>query len=192
MQQKFNVGRAGADPEARRLAVNAANTAYRKANPDKAKAWQERYRLNNPERFRQSQRDYKRKRYGQDAEYRLVMQLRARLSKVVGRSSEVSAAIAQCGCTAKELLRKLESQFLPGMGWEDRSAWHIDHIYPVSAINPKDRRQVLAVNNWRNLRPVWPDENRSKSDSVSAEAAALFEQIVKLTPDPENSYATEV
>lgn len=188
MQQKCRT----ADAEASRLAINAANTAYRKANPDKVRAWQERYRINNKDRFRQSQRDYKRRRYHADPEYRVVMQLRARLSKAVGRGSEVSAAIAQCGCSAKELLDRLEAQFLPGMSWQGRSAWHIDHIYPIAAIDPQNRRHVLAVNNWRNLRPAWPLENRSKSDKVSEAAACLFEKILELIPETKESHATEV
>lgn len=170
----------------KRAAVNAKNAAYRAAHPDKVQEWNRRYRENNPDRFRQSQREYAKRRYWSDPEYRLVKQLRSRLSKAVGRGSSVSAAIAQCGCSAAELLQKLEAQFEPGMSWEKRSEWHIDHIYPLKAINPSNRRHVIAVNNWRNLRPVWASENRSKWDSVSDEAAALFDSILE-TISPEES-----
>lgn len=178
-----------AQTEAQRIAINAQNSAYRAANPDRVKAWNERYRARNADRFRQSQREYKRKRYRSDPEYRIVMQLRARLSKAVARGSGASAVIANCGCTAAELIAKIESQFQEGMSWERRSDWHIDHIYPLSAIDPADRRQVLAACNWRNLRPIWAVENFSKSGEVTEEAAILFEQILSAIPGAEGSNA---
>jgi hypothetical protein len=177
--------------EERRLSINAQNAAYRAANPGRVKAWNERYRKNNIDRFRKSQRDYKRKRYYADPEYRLVMQLRSRLAKVIGRGA--SAAVAHCGCPPRALMQKLESLFANGMSWDSRSEWHIDHIYPLSAIDARNPLHVLAVNNWRNLRPVWAAENRSKSDAVTSESQALFESILQIVSIPEaRDNATEV
>jgi hypothetical protein len=177
--------------EEKRLSINAKNAAYRAANPERVKAWHERYRKNNIDRFRQSQRDYKRKRYHADPEYRLVMQLRSRLSKVIGRGA--SAAVAKCGCPPRELMQKLESLFAEGMSWDKRSDWHIDHIYPLSAIEPRNPLHVLAVNNWRNLRPAWAADNRAKSGDVTPEAQVLFESILQLVSTPEaQDHAAEV
>lgn len=167
----------------RRRGSKEQAAAYRLANPDKIRAWNAAYRAKHPDRFRQSQREYKRRRYNSDPEYRLVMQLRSRLAKAVERGSGVSAAVAKCGCTVGELLQRIESQFEPGMTWEDRSAWHIDHIYPMSAIDASNKLHVIAVNNWRNLRPVWAADNFTKSGLVTDEAAALFCSILAdLTP----------
>jgi hypothetical protein len=166
--------------EQKRLSVNASNAAYRLANPEKVRAWNLKYRVKNAERFRQSQRDYKRKRYHSDPDYRLLCQLKARLSKAVGRGRLVTAAVKMCGCTPKELREKLEEQFLEGMSWEERAGWHIDHIYPLCAIDPSDRVQVLAANNWRNLRPARPIDNWTKSGSVTQEATSLFSEICDL------------
>lgn len=173
-------------------AILAKNAAYRAANPERVREWNERYRANNPDQFRKSQREYKKRRYWSDGEYRIMQQLRSRLSKAVGRGSAVTAAVAHCGCTAKELVAKIESHFLPGMSWDARSAWHIDHIYPIGAIDSSDRAQVVAVNNWRNLRPVWADDNRRKSDSVTPEAAALFCEILTILTPGDASHAAEV
>jgi hypothetical protein len=177
--------------EQRRLLINAQNAAYRAANPDKVRAWHERYRKNNPAQFRKSQRDYKKRRYHSDPEYRLVMQLRSRLGKAVGRGA--SSAVRNCGCTPRELIQKLESLFEPGMSWDSRSEWHIDHIYPLAAIDAANRLHVLAVNNWRNLRPVWAAVNRSKGGAVSADAAQLFASILELVRTPESlTHAAEI
>ena len=152
--------------------------------PPRRRVWDERYRRNNPEAFRKSQREYKRRRYWGDPEYRLQMQLRSRLTKAIGRGSEATAAIACCGCTLAELKQRIEDQFLPGMSWETRSAWHVDHIFPLSAIDRNDRTQVLAACNWRNLRPVWAIDNWKKNDSVTPQAEGLFRTIVTtITPE---------
>lgn len=37
------------------------------------------------------------------------------------------------GYTAAELMRHLERQFVKGMSWENRGAWEIDHIVPLSS-----------------------------------------------------------
>jgi hypothetical protein len=174
---------------AKRLAYNAA---YRAANPERVKQWNATYRARNPEKFRQSQRDYKRRRYHSDPDYRLVCQLKSRLSKAVGRGRGVTAAIAMCGCSPAELRAKLELRFTEGMSWDDRSRWHIDHIYPLGAIDARNITHVLAANNWRNLRPAWAAENRAKSASVTPEAQELFNSILaELTPESD-SHAAEV
>ena len=51
-------------------------------------------------------------------------------SKAIGRPVELNS---MSGCTYKELLDHLESQFEEGMTWENQGEWHIDHIQsPVS------------------------------------------------------------
>lgn len=172
--------------ELRRQTVNAQNAAYRKSNPDKVREWNERYRHRHPDRLRKSRREYKRRRYHSDTSYRLQMQLRSRLCKAVGRLSEATAAIAQCGCSMDELRLRIEDQFLPGMTWGSRSEWHIDHIYPLSAINKNDRRHIVAACNWRNLRPTWALDNWKKNDLVTPDAAELFQSIL-VSLDPESS-----
>jgi hypothetical protein len=173
-----------------REAINAKNAQYRAANPDKNRAWQARYRENNPEKFKQSQREHKRRKYWSDPDYRLQMQLRSRLCKTLGRGSDVTAAIAKCGCSFQELRHHLEAQFEPGMSWDSRSEWHVDHIYPLAGIDPKNRRHVAAACNWRNLRPVWAAHNRAKSDVITPESQALFDLILsELTPENENHAA---
>lgn len=161
-----------------RRAVNAKNAAYRSANPERVRAWNERYRARNSEQFKKSQRDYKRKRYDSDPDYRLLCQLRSRLAKVVERGLGLTQSVRCCGCSLPELRSHLESQFQDGMSWEDRKSWHIDHIFPVSAIDASNRLHVIAVNNWRNLQALPAAHNRSKSGAVTEEARAVFERIV--------------
>jgi hypothetical protein len=163
----------------KRAAVNAYNAEYRRRHPERVKAWNERYRRENPEKFRQSQRDYKRRRYAEDPEYRLLCQMKSRLSKVLGRGRGVTESIAACGCTLGQLMQHLESQFEDGMSWDRRSEWHIDHIYPMCAIDPSNAAHVRAVNNYRNLRPLRSVDNWRKNGKVTEEARKAFEKMVQ-------------
>jgi hypothetical protein len=69
------------------------------------------------------------------------------------------------GYTAEELMAHLERQFLPGMDWENRKLWHIDHIVPVSSfsLTPEcpDFKACWALTN---LRPLWGADNIRKKD----------------------------
>ena len=67
--------------------------------------------------------------------------------------------------TLEELMAHLERQFLPGMTWDNRGDWHIDHIVPLSSFEftgPDDANFQAA---WAltNLRPLWAKDNIRKS-----------------------------
>lgn len=66
------------------------------------------------------------------------------------------------GCTPKEFKKHIEKQFLNGMSWENRSSWHLDHIVPISVA--KNEQEVIKLNDFTNLRPIWAKENISKSN----------------------------
>jgi hypothetical protein len=69
------------------------------------------------------------------------------------------------GYTTADLMRHLERQFLPGMTWENRCAWHLDHIQPLASFNfttPSDP-DFKAAWSLPNLRPLWACDNLRKS-----------------------------
>lgn len=109
-------------------------------------------------------------RYASDPVYAAMKRMRTRLRDAF-RSQRVqkrNQAKFFFGCDAQELKLHLESQFLPGMSWENRSEWHIDHIIPVAAFDLKDKSQCLACFHYTNLRPIWAADNRRKKDKVPA------------------------
>lgn len=69
------------------------------------------------------------------------------------------------GCTIEELKIHLESQFLPGMTWDNRQLWHIDHIVPQKLATTEE--QVIMLNHYTNLRPLWGVENQAKAASIT-------------------------
>lgn len=68
------------------------------------------------------------------------------------------------GCTWDELKLHIELQFTDGMSWENRSEWHIDHIIPLASA--KTEEDVIRLNHYTNLQPLWAEDNLRKSDKM--------------------------
>lgn len=70
------------------------------------------------------------------------------------------------GYTVDELRSHLESQFQPGMNWNNHThkGWHIDHIIPESSYHFEsyDDPQFRECWSLSNLRPLWAEANFSK------------------------------
>lgn len=63
-------------------------------------------------------------------------------------------------CTWDEFKLHIERQFVKGMTWENKSKWAIDHIVPLASA--KTEEDVIRLNHFTNLRPLWAKENRAK------------------------------
>lgn len=120
-------------------------------------------------------------RYRLDAEFQIAERIRRQINKrrkrddvadimrsaLVrgGKSSKVQQLL---GYTIAELHQHLERQFTDGMDWPAfaSGAIHIDHIIPQSSFDLSNENEWRACWCLSNLRPVWADENRAKSDKV--------------------------
>lgn len=94
---------------------------------------------------------------------RMSAQIRAALrEQKAGRKWE-----ALVGYTVLDLTLHLERQFLPGMSWENRDAWHIDHILPLASFDFSRNAAETVLIAWAlsNLRPLWKGDNIRKSAS---------------------------
>lgn len=70
------------------------------------------------------------------------------------------------GCDLDALKLHLESQFLPGMGWQNHGfkGWHVDHRKPLAAFNLSDPEQQKQAFHFSNLQPLWWKDNLAKGD----------------------------
>jgi hypothetical protein len=66
--------------------------------------------------------------------------------------------------TLDELIYHIERQFLPGMTWDNRGEWHIDHIVPLSSFKFSSADDIEFKRAWAlsNLRPLWALDNIRK------------------------------
>lgn len=69
------------------------------------------------------------------------------------------------GCSIDEFTEYIESQFEPGMTWENwsKDGWHLDHIIPLSLIDESNKH---IIHNYRNFRPLWAKDNHRKNNSL--------------------------
>jgi hypothetical protein len=83
------------------------------------------------------------------------------------------------GCSFQQFKQHLESQFLHGMSWDNRELWHIDHIVPVSFA--ENEQELLMLNHYSNLRPLWMELNLSKGGSITevVQQHPLYKTIMK-------------
>lgn len=133
------------------------------------------YRNNNVDKIRQTKRIWEEKnrekinkrmneKYHKNNQYRLAHILRVRTSEFFRKGTKKPlSAIKELGCDLEFLENYLESQFLPGMTWENhgnkRGTWSIDHIIALSTVDLTDLKQFRKVSHYTNLRPMWHVDN---------------------------------
>ena len=103
---------------------------------------------------------------------------RERLDSTFGRSISAGLVAGKggrswrglVGYSFDELASHLESQFEPGMSWENYGAWHVDHIIARRLFTyfVADDPQFRACWALPNLRPAWAGDNLRKGGQVAA------------------------
>jgi hypothetical protein len=110
--------------------------------------------------------NYARKRRITDPIYKLKCNIR----KLIGNSlsnkgfKKNTKTNIILGCSYEEFITHLESKFTEGMTWENYGEWVIDHKIPLASAVTES--QIIELNHYTNLQPLWWDENRQKSDKL--------------------------
>lgn len=83
------------------------------------------------------------------------------------------------GCSFVEFKQYIESKFLNGMTWENRSDWHLDHIVPQSFATTE--KEIIMLNHYTNFQPLWSKDNLNKSSRITeqAEQHLIYKEIIK-------------
>lgn len=96
---------------------------------------------------------------------KLLNNLKYRINSALSGKCKSSNTIDLIGCDVDFLKMWLESQFKPGMTWDNYGpVWHVDHIRPCSSYDFTDWRQQKVCFNYTNLQPLFAKENISKRD----------------------------
>ncbi len=127
-----------------------------------AKAWE----FRNKDRLLDAKREYSRAKYASNPRYRLSLNISTliRVSLIEKGFSKIGRTHEILGCDWEFFKTHIEKQFTKGMSWDNRSEWQIDHITPLATA--KTEAEVIALNHFTNLRPLWAAENLAKSDSI--------------------------
>lgn len=148
------------------------------APEEKAKrlAWHRAYYKSNRERIRQMHKEYRRRNLNRhnlervikrrsDVQFALRCRIRNHARKIVLRLPSFASRshyLNLLGCRLSELASYLESKFLPGMSWENRNLWHLDHIRPLKTFDLADPAQLAVACHFTNLQPLWAADNLRK------------------------------
>lgn len=133
------------------------------------------------EKGRASKRNSYLKRYRNDPVFRTSLLLRSRLWKFLKGSVKSDKTEKLIGCSWKQLKSYLEEKFQPGMTWDNQGKeWDIDHIIPCSYFDASKEEDQYMCFNFRNLQPLFKDENRKiKRDILPENMEELLEEIRK-------------
>jgi hypothetical protein len=133
--------------EASKDIVKARSAAWYRANKDKVFA-----------RFRERRRT--------EPEFAIKSRLRTRLATVLRLAGvrKLSSTMSLTGCDASFLVGYIEAKFEPGMTWDNRSMWEVDHIRPCDSFDLTKPEEQAACFHYSNLQPLWKSQNRQKSN----------------------------
>lgn len=114
------------------------------------------------------QKNYEKNRRLNDIEFRITGSLRSRLSQAVKYQYAIKQSTKELlGCDVSFLRTHLENKFKSGMSWKNYGEWHIDHIKACANFNLKDVEQQKECFNYKNLQPLWAEENIRKSNKIN-------------------------
>lgn len=130
------------------------------------------HRKKNAEYFKTSKgravsRKYEKNRKKRDPEYRMRINLRRRLTigfKAQGTYKN-TGTLKLLGCSWGVFKDHIRKKFKPGMTWDNYGKWHIDHIKPMSKFNLLLKEEQFKCCNYKNLQPLWAEENLKKRDT---------------------------
>lgn len=140
---------------------------YRKNNEDRIKQSKKNYRLKNVDKVKVYRNKYKNNKRNTDFFYKLKYNTSnlIRLSIAKKGYTKKSKTFEILGCSYEEFKVHIENQFIKGMSWDNRSEWHLDHIYPVSLA--KDEEHLLKLNHYTNFQPLWAEDNIRKGNKIN-------------------------
>lgn len=107
--------------------------------------------------IRKWQYDYSKTKKGKAINF-----MRKSLQRCIGNKYDRTEEVL--GYTKEDLVSHIESNFKPGMSWDNYGDWHIDHIVPIVVFIKKGVECPKKINALENLQPLWAIENLSKGD----------------------------
>lgn len=146
--------------------IGASRRKYQK-DKEAILAKNKEYRQRNKEAINAQKREYIKKRRKEHEPYAIQMRVRCRFRNAMQRKgwSKESPMQSVVGCSWDELKDHLEGKFLPGMSWENRSLWEIDHIIPCATAKTEEEMKKLF--HFSNLQPLWRSDNLKKGAKLN-------------------------
>jgi len=106
-------------------------------------------------------------------EAKIIRNLRSLTYQILHGLRKSKSTLQRLGCSVEEFKRHIESQFQPGMTWDNYGTghngkgmleWHFDHIRPCASFNLKNQKEQAQCFHYSNFQPLWAKENLIKRD----------------------------
>lgn len=122
--------------------------------------------------------EYNLKRLNENEQARMNLRLHNLLRKMIHRPTYSGNMLRLVGCSRKDFIDFIESQFKVGMSWDNYGKiWQIDHIVPCSYFDLTDDEEQRVCFNWRNTQPLFSKDNFSKGNNVLEGSQELVDFI---------------
>jgi len=129
---------------------------------------------------------YQTNRYRNNPQVNLAVRARNGVRRALryGGIKRPCRTIELLGCSWGDFVAHTERLFLPGMTWDNMHLWEIDHVKALSKWNLTDPVQLAAACNFRNLAPLWAEDNARKGnrDPISQPACVPASEPALSTP----------
>ena len=126
--------------------------------------------IKNKEKIKKYKARYSKERQRTDINFKLFITTRSRIRQAFSKQKFIRSkrTLELLGCSLEHARKHLESQFKEGMTWDNHGfkGWHIDHIIPCASFDLTDPEQQKKCFNYKNLQPLWWQENLSKGSKI--------------------------
>jgi hypothetical protein len=131
--------------------------------------------------------DYRDRRIIKDPLYKFKNRTRSLISQTFIKKgyTKKTKTFEILGIDYRGFSNYIESQFIDGMSWDNYGEWVLDHKVPIYL--GKSVEDVIKLNHYTNLQPLWNKDNQDKSNKILPEFEHLVEEYlgdVRVPPNP--------
>ena len=152
--------------------ILAYQAKYRTENKEEVNRKIKEWYYKNKDKVRARQKIYERiGAYRNSFNYKIKDNMRKRIMTALKKDGgkKTKRTMKLVGCTVEQLKQYIEKQFQPGMSWEQRSLWHIDHIIPCASFDLTKLSEQKKCFHYTNLQPLWAEDNLKKGAKLDYE-----------------------
>lgn len=142
---------------------------YYKKYREENKEYFNKYASNHYHTNKELYREWNRKKYQEDAGFRIKHITSARISQALKtyQTLKNDRTIEYLGCSIGEYVEYLEKMFDENMTWENQGEyWEIDHIKPISSFDLNIEENLYKCFHYKNTQPLEKTKNRQKSNII--------------------------
>lgn len=169
--------------------VKEQKQEYQSKHKDRYLKNTQEWRKNNPERERQNRQKYTKNRRKTDPDYRLKCLLRGSLNTYIKNENgrKYASVLKLLGCDILTFKKYIERQFEPGISWDNRKSFQLDHISPCACYDFTIFKDQKLCYHYTNYRPLSPKQNHIKQSRDKR-----LGKIVKSLPNKNKEMLREI